>query len=252
MLSELAEFGCAGIISSVCSGRPISSADDLKEDEEWMKKALSAGVQPIPEVVLNMEKAWEVEDISKIIEVLKEKCGSDDGPASLVLTLDVTQNANDADETEGEDSEEASDDDDKVDMEKVWQNVPKFAKSFSKQTSILGSVRVGGMEELTDYTAQLKAKGFTGAFLRADCVPGFRMNPDLDFVAGFWSAVVSNLKSVKSKNFEFRSKMKLEKDVPLEWMNYQKDVMESGALGSTSAKANVDELDSARGDYKGF
>jgi len=186
-----------------------------------------------------MDNAWKVEDISSIVDVLKEKCGGEDGPISVVLTLDAGNNNADSEETAN-------------DLENMWENVPKFARSFSKKTPILGSVRVDSMDSLTDYSAKLKSKGFTGAFLRADCVPGFRMNPDLDFVGGFWSSVISNLKSTKSKNFEFRTKTKIEKDVPMEWMNYQKDVMESGALGETSTKANVDELNTEGGDYRGF
>jgi len=239
-LQILSEYGCSGIVTSVCSGSAISSADELKEkDESWMKKALDCGVQPIPEVVLNMDNAWKVEDISSIVDVLKEKCGGEDGPISVVLTLDAGNINADSEETAN-------------DLENMWENVPKFARSFSKKTPILGSVRVDSMDSLTDYSAKLKSKGFTGAFLRADCVPGFRMNPDLDFVGGFWSSVISNLKSTKSKNFEFRTKTKIEKDVPMEWMNYQKDVMESGALGETSTKANVDELNTEGGDYRGF
>lgn len=245
-LSTLAEYGCSGIVTSVCSGNAITSADDLKSnDEDWMKKALDCGVQPIPEVLLNMDNAWEVEDISSIIEVLTEKCGGENGPISIVLTLDAANESLDSDDSEDADELETK-------LEKMWDNVPKFARSFSKKTPILGSVRVDSLDSLTDYTAKLKSKGFTGAFLRADCVPGFRMNPDLDFVAGFWSAVISNLKSTKSKNFEFRTKTQLEKDVPMEWMNYQKDVMESGALGESSVKANVDDLNTEAGDYKGF
>lgn len=40
------------------------------------------------------------------------------------------------------------------------------------------------------------------------------MNPDLKVVGGFWSAAIGDMKSLKSKNFNFRSKVKLEKDVP--------------------------------------
>jgi hypothetical protein len=63
-------------------------------------------------------------------------------------------------------------------------------------------------------TARLSSRNFQGAFLRADCVPGYRLNPDLKVVGGFWSAAIGDMKSLKSKNFNFRSKVKLEKDVP--------------------------------------
>lgn len=242
-LETLAEYGCSGVVTSVCSGRAISSVDDLREEnEDWMKKALSFGVQPIPEIILNMEKTWDVDSISSIINVLKEKCENEDGPVAVVLSLESGADNNSATESS----------DDKSDPDEFWNNVPNFPKSFSKETPVLGSIRVDSLDSLTDYSANLKTKGFTGAFLRADCVPGFRMNPDLDFVGGFWSAVVAKLKSTKSSTFEFRTKTKLEKDIPMEWMNYQKDVMESGALGAPSSKTSVDDLDEARGDFKGF
>ena len=77
------------------------------------------------------------------------------------------------------------------------------------------------------------------------------MNPDLAVVGGFWSAAISDLKSLKSKNFSFRSKVKLSKDVPMEWYNYQKDVMDSGALGMPGSGGG-DGLNPEAGDYKGF
>jgi hypothetical protein len=45
--------------------------------------------------------------------------------------------------------------------------------------------------------------------------------------------------------------VKLEKDIPMAWYNYQKDVMESGALGGSGAGADP-TLNSDAGDYKGF
>lgn len=245
-LEVLAEYGCSGIVTSVCEGKSISNVDDLKDSSEnWIQAALNCGIQPIPEVVLSMEKSWGVDDISCIIDILREKCENDDGPVSVVITFDNALETVDDDDDDDDDSQSAAD-------EAMWDNVPELPKSISKNFPILGSVRVGSLDELNDYSTKLKSKGFTGAFLRADCVPGFRMNPDLDFVAGFWSAVISDLKSTKSKNFEFRTKTKLEKDVPLEWLNYQKDVMESGALGATSAKAASEDLNTENGDYQGF
>ena len=100
-------------------------------------------------------------------------------------------------------------------------------------------------------TSQISTDKFNGAFLRADCVPGYRLNPDLNVVGGFWSAAMGDLKSLKSKNFSFRSKVKLEKDIPMEWFNYQKDVMDSGALGMTGGGADP-SLNPDAGDYQGF
>jgi len=96
-----------------------------------------------------------------------------------------------------------------------------------------------------------KEFGYTGTVLRCDCIPGIRMNPDLDLVGGFWSAAIGDLKSTRSKTFNFRSKVPLDKDVPMEWFNYQKDIMDSGALGGPD-DAGVSSLEQSNGDYQGF
>lgn len=75
---------------------------------------------------------------------------------------------------------------------------------------------------------------------------------DLKKMTDFWTAAIGALTSSRSSKFGgFRSKVSLEKDVPMEWYNYQKDVMESGALG-TVGQNKGDPVDSANGDYKGF
>jgi len=96
-----------------------------------------------------------------------------------------------------------------------------------------------------------KEYGFKGCVLRCDCLPGYRMNPDLNFVGGFWGAAIGDLKRTKSKSFNFRSTIALDRDIPMEWYKYQKNVMESGALGSPEGSAG-DPLDTSAGDYKGF
>ena len=68
-------------------------------------------------------------------------------------------------------------------------------------------------------------------------------------LAAFWSAALGDLKGNKSRAFGFNTKVKLEKDVPMEWFNYQKDVMSSGALGIEEKASGID-LDN--GDFVGF
>jgi hypothetical protein len=78
------------------------------------------------------------------------------------------------------------------------------------------------------------------------------MNPDLKFVSGFWTAAISDIKSTKSKSFNFRSKINQDfkdRDLPMEWYNYQKNVMDSGALGDSPVPGDIN---SANGDYAGF
>ncbi|GMI19823.1 hypothetical protein TeGR_g6541 [Tetraparma gracilis] len=64
--------------------------------------------------------------------------------------------------------------------------------------------------------------------------------------------LLASLRSAKSRTFAgFRSKVVLDikYDVPKQWANYQKDVMDSEALGKSEIKEG-DAGDS--GDYKGF
>lgn len=258
----LAESGSCAILTSVpADGRAVSSVDELHEEgdgESWMEEARSLGLHPIPEVVLSMERSWSEEDVVDLVSVLRTKYGHPaddgdgmDGPVFVVLSMDGA--------AELQTSSETDDDDDGDDTmttttnEAFWDHVPTLPKSLVARTPVLGSVRMGNQDGLKEYNARLKAKGFAGAFLRADCVPGFRKNPDLDFVGKFWSAIIANLKSTRSKTFDgFRTKTALDKDVPLEWLNYQKDIMSSGALGESSAQSNIDDLDLDGGDHYGF
>lgn len=253
---EISDAGSCAILYGVGSGKAIASVADLQQEVAaaaatttggkdngagWMKKALAQGLQPIPEVTLSMETTWTEQDVMDITDLLKEQCGggSTTAPVCVVLSMD-------APEEDEENNEEGF-------LARWWENVPTLSKSFVSDTPVLGSVRIGDQEGLRDYNDRLKSKGFAGAFLRADCVPGFRLNPDLEFVAKFWTAVVANLKSTRSKAFQgFRTKTALEKDVPMEWMKYQQDVMASGALGESSTQADLADLDLDKGDHKGF
>lgn len=232
--------GCAVLYGD---GKALSSVAELESSSlSWMTTALSHGIQPIPEITLSTERAWTEDDVKEILEELKKQCG-DDGAAPVCVVLSMDGPADD-DDDEAEGDEEPS----------WWKNVPTLSKSLVSHTPVLGSVRTSSSQEaLRTYHDRLKKRGFAGAFLRADCVPGFRLNPDLEFVASFWTAIVANLKSTRSKTFNgFRTKTALEKDVPMEWMKYQQNVMESGALGETSSQSSLDDLDLDRGDHYGF
>ena len=243
-ISELAQAGVSGLLSCVLGGKEISSVDEIETDEELgaaFASAIENGIQLIPEVVLSPEKKWSEEDVTSLVEAVCTKCGGDEDPACIVLTVNPSQDNDDDSESN------ASDENDEEEL-----LLPIVSKEIKKRLPILGSVRaLAGGNRMGSAVADLKKAGFTGAFLRSDCVPGFRMNPDLDFVGGFWSAAIGDLKSTKSKNFNFRSKVQLDRDIPLEWYNYQKDVMESGALGSPGG-GGPDPLDTDNGDYQGF
>ena len=129
-------------------------------------------------------------------------------------------------------------------------SLPKMAKALGKRTPIIGSVRVqAGENRMRAEIARFKEAGFTGALLRSECMPGLRMKLDLDFVGAFWSACIADLKSLKSKNFNFVSRNWMDKSASLEWAKYQQSVIESGALGDPETSVG---LNTANGDYKGF
>eukprot|EP00978_Attheya_sp_CCMP212_P025009 scaffold79588_cov53-Attheya_sp.AAC.3 len=241
LMQALGEIGAAGVVVPVFGGSVVNSLDDIGLDDALAAKcseAMANGVVPLPEVVLANGLGWGEEDVENLVEKLSAACGME--PVSIILTVNTP---------EEEDTEEKGEDESKVDD---YASLPKVPKALGRKTPILGSVRVtAGQNRMGAYIATLKDAGFTGAFLRSDCVPGFRMNPDLDVVGGFWSAAIGDLKSLKSKNFRFRSKVALATDVPMAWYNYQKDIMESGALGSAET-GGESALDPDSGDYSGF
>jgi len=247
LMQALGEIGAAGVVVPVFGGSVVNSLDDIGSDDALAAKcseAMANGVVPLPEVVLANGLGWGEEDVQNLVEKLTAACGME--PVSIILTV----NALEEEDTE-ETGEDESNEESKVDAD-ASASLPKVSKALGRKTPILGSVRVtAGQNRMGAYIATLKDAGFTGAFLRSDCVPGFRMNPDLDVVGGFWSAAIGDLKSLKSKNFRFRSKVALATDVPMAWYNYQKDIMESGALGSAET-GGESALDPDSGDYSGF
>lgn len=268
-MKDIASAGAEGIIIPLISDNTIviDSVDNLKSysddiDENFIpkyKEALECGLQGVPEIILDGSCGitWSEECVLSIIDYLKEKCGTvctdDDGlPVALIISMQGEIQADESD-----DNKETIDNDDDEDEEENEPilNLPKIPKALKKQIPILGSVRVlAGENRMGWYISKLKEAGYVGAFLRADCVPGFRLNPDLQQVSSFWSSCIGDLKSTKSKNFGFRAKIKvlIDRDIPMEWYNLQKDVIESGALGGEGHSGMADELDPSSGDFKGF
>jgi len=237
--------GVEGVMLSFFGGKEIDSVDAYLEEAkdsaitDMCSAIWDAGLQPIPELVLSPGSEWSEEDVERLVDAVKDTCGGLD-PVSIVFTNGETADSEEEEESSEEEEEEDS------------TPALSIPASVSKRTAFIGSIRTnagGGRMNLA--TSQLSTDKFNGAFLRADCVPGYRLNPDLNVVGGFWSAAMGDLKSLKSKNFSFVSKVKLEKDVPMEWYNYQKDIMDSGALGMPSGGPDP-TLNSEGGDYKGF
>jgi hypothetical protein len=230
-LSTVFEAGAEGILVSVCEGNEIASLDDLAADTKWAdvcKAALECGLQPIPEVTISDSTAasWKEADIEALLAKIAEVCGEE--PVSLLMTVNL------------------------VDDEEIEMSLPTVSKALAKKIPILGSVlATAGENRMGVETARFKAAGFTGAFLRSACIPVKSMNQDLEYVGNFWSACIGDLKSTKSKSYQFQTRNYLNKSAPLEWAKYQKSIVESGSLGQAEDNREI-EVDSSSGDYKGF
>ncbi|KAL9183630.1 hypothetical protein ACHAXT_004486 [Thalassiosira profunda] len=237
--------GVEGVMVPFFGGKEVDSADGFVEEAKNNPSLANdcgaiweAGLQPIPEIVLAPDAEWPEEDVVRLVDAVKDACGGLD-PVSIVFT-----------NGEAAESEDASEEEEAADEEPSTPNIA-IPASVSKRLAFIGSIRTtAGGGRMNTATSSLSSCNFNGAFLRADCVPGYRLNPDLNVVGGFWSAAIGDLKSLKSKSFSFRSKVKLEKDVPMEWYNYQKDVMESGSLGGPGGGGG--DLNPDNGDYQGF
>lgn len=241
-LAELADAGVSGLLYPLLDGSEISAVEDIKTDNSMktsFESALQAGIQLIPEVTIKPGTQWDEAQTDDLILEIEQICGSK--PAAVLLSIGEVQQ-----EEEGEDEENDAAN------EKQDLVLPKVSKELCKSMPILGSIRTtAGGGRMGAAVSKFKDAGFTGVILRCDCLPGYRINPDLEFVGGFWGAAISDLKSTKSKNFNFRSKVELDKDIPLAWYNYQKNIMESGALGSPEG-GGADPLDAENGDHVGF
>ncbi|VEU41984.1 unnamed protein product [Pseudo-nitzschia multistriata] len=238
-LPEIADTGVAGVLVSINGGSEISSMGDISGDDSepssWLKickNAIECGLQPIPEVVVKDSTAalWKEEEMEALVDKLSELMGED--PVSIVLTINPTSSEEDSEATD--------------------LPLPSISKSVGKRVSIMKSVQTAaGGGQLGEATRLIKASGFTGAFLRRECVPGFPASPNVEFSSDFWSACIGDLKSTRSKTFNFRSKNNMETQLATQWANYQQDVMDSGALGDMS-DGPPPGFDAEGGDYQGF
>eukprot|EP00566_Odontella_aurita_P011780 CAMPEP_0113547970 /NCGR_PEP_ID=MMETSP0015_2-20120614/12642_1 /TAXON_ID=2838 /ORGANISM="Odontella" /LENGTH=416 /DNA_ID=CAMNT_0000448565 /DNA_START=8 /DNA_END=1258 /DNA_ORIENTATION=- /assembly_acc=CAM_ASM_000160 len=268
-LTEAADAGACGVLLTLNGGSELDDAAEGKDAAgdgafvELFKLALSKGLQPIPEAVIPEANAgeWGEGEVQALVDALTEGCGEE--PVGVVLSVIAEEDDDEGEGKEDDKDEETPADEDADEGEEEESEeeapasalLPTVAKPLSKSIPILGSVRApAGGGRIGTGVSSLKECGFTGAILRCECVPGYRLNPDLEEVGSFWSAAISDLKSTRSKSFGFRAKVAnkgLSKDVPGEWMKYQKSVMESGALGSPEEGPGGD-FDSDGGDYQGF
>jgi len=240
-LSAVVDAGATGIVVAVCDGKEISSLDDLALDKTWSvicQEALEKGLQPIPEITIGQSTAenWQGDEVEAMIAKIAEMVGED--PASVLISVHMPPFIESDDDEAAPESETP---------------LPKVSKSVSKRVPILGSIRSkAGGGRMGEEAARFKACGFTGAVLRQDCIPQISMSQDLEYLSTFWSACIGDLKSTKSKAFEFRSKNNMNKDIGVQWAKYQMDVMQSGALGAEESHSAMGGLNTEAGDYKGF
>ncbi|KAL3935318.1 MAG: hypothetical protein SGBAC_009146 [Bacillariaceae sp.] len=230
-LAGVVDAGAEGLMIAACGGEELTSLDDLTPEASWVEKskaAMECGLLPIPEIFISdaTAQSWGEEEMEGLVSKIADMYGED--PVSILVTVNP------------------------VDEEDLYAQVslPKTTKALGKRTAILGSVRAqAGENRIGQEVARLKEAGFTGALLRSDCMPGLRMKLDMDFVGAFWSACIGDLKSLKSKNFNFQSRNWMDKSSSLEWAKYQTSVIESGALGEPESNVG---LNTEGGDYKGF
>ena len=228
-LKDVADCKADGVLLPYFNGAEISGMDEAR-DEAFAgvyQLTLDLGLQPIPEVVLSEEFSSKLskDDVCSLMDSICGNLSTD--PVAAVLTINVVDN----------ESEEAE----VLDLPQI----PKY------KYPLLNSIRAtAGENRLGAEAKRVKDAGFHGAFLRSDCLPGFRMNPDLELVGTFWEACISDLKSTRSKSFSFRAKNNMNKSLSTQWANYQQSVVDSGALGDPDESYSV--VDSAAGEYKGF
>ena len=207
--------GVEGILVPLFSRKQIESVESYVEESKSLPTLANvfaliwnAGLQPIPEIVLSPDSEWPEEDVIRLVDAVKDTCCGLD-PVSIVFTSAARDKVADHDGDVDDDKEPLT---------------PKVTipVSISKRTTFIGSVRTtAGEGRMNAAISELASSNFNGAFLRADCVPGYRFNPDLSAVGSFWSAAIGDLKSLKSKSFSFRSKVKLSKDVPSKFLHFR-------------------------------
>jgi hypothetical protein len=240
-MEAVAEAGADGILVSACQGAEIQTLEELATNTEWIEtcqQAWDCGLQPIPEVTVNQAVAtkWTEDDVTALVESVCSALKTD--PVSILVTVNPVN---------AEQQEPVT--------------LPTVPKSAGKRVPVLGSVRVtAGDNRVNIEQSRFKENGFTGTLLRSECLPGTRVQLDLEIVGKFWSACINDLKSTRSKTFSFRAKNKMHKNVATEWVNYQSDIMESGALGDPNESFSMNDSEglsvmdegNESGDYKGF
>jgi hypothetical protein len=246
-LTELVQAGVAGIVISI-SQQDITRGNHIGTNNiSWIQKfhdAWQVGLQPIPEILVHdsVVSTWKEENMDELVAQITNVIGQD--PVSILVTIHSDSTGDSEQQTGSVDHN-----DEKTNHVKP---LPSISRALGKKIPILGSIRtLAGANRLGTEMARWKAAGFTGVVLRQECIPGYENKPNLEFVSDFWAACIGDLKSTRSKSFNFQSRNYLEKSVPVEWAKYQKSVIDSGALGEAEDNAPPGFNPDA-GDYQGF
>jgi hypothetical protein len=252
-VAELAEIGVSGIVVST-KATATSDKSVLDIDGEFQSectKALTCGLQPVPEVIVEdvVAASWHDDEtiMEQVVDTIAGVLGGQDPVSILISIVPTASSDNDDNDGRGKDTTSEEQKNDHVPLP-----LPAISRALKKRVPIMGSIRtMAGENRLGEETARYKAAGFTGAVLRRECVPNYQAGPSLEYISDFWAACVGDLKSTRSKTFNFRSKNNMEKSVSVEWAKYQKSVIESGALGEAE-DTMPPGFNADAGDYKGF
>ena len=261
-LTEIATAGATGILVPITDWSTPGGA--------WQtlcQTALDCGLQPIPELLVSQDTSTTT-GVASWMDQVCSTLGFD--PVAVVLTRQ-TKDDDDGDESDAMEEDEmvstlsvstlpyeTSNDDNNNDQEEASSR----KAPIKTRIPILGSIQIPvgeGRLQAESNRLQQTAGYFCGALLRNSCLPrGLQLDDNnsknslqiLELLGPFWASCLNDLKSTKSKSFSFRAKNHMEKSVATEWGNYQKSVMESGALGDPNESYSV--VDEAAGEYKGF
>jgi hypothetical protein len=245
-LHSVATAGAHGIVIPILEGLPVTSLDQIVANE-WVatcQQALTCGLVPIPEITLREDaaKTWKEEDVATLVDRLAQIGGIE--LASMLLTVQNSEDATNAD---------ASSDKEQALSPSSSSSLPPISKELRRKVPIIGSVRVAaGENRMGMETARFKNAGYSGTLLRHECVPeSLRYSKNIDLMGRFWTNCIGDLKSTRSKAFNFRAKNNMEKSHTEMWANYMKEVSESGAMGNES-DATGPPVDATSGEYRGF
>lgn len=154
------------------------------------------------------------------------------------------------DELHPEITGEENEDDDKV----VLLEKPK--EPFDKIPIIQSTETIAGSGRLGKTCRVISGRGYTSCLLKHEVTPKSQRS-ELSKLSTFWTLALQSLSRKTSENFSgFRSKVAigLRDDVPMQWFNYQKSIMDDGSLGQSEGGGGGegDPLDTEGGDYLGF